>query len=186
MVHDRYYSKERYESTYGSFFCGGVFIFVAILSLVLMTIRSNFDPAGLQGWGYWLFIPGFLILFFGGFQQLYTNNKFRKSVKNAILNYESPGTYKLEDIALEVGIKPNDLLRVLSDLRASGVLTYKFNSQSGEIELGQKVTYQRSEAYSPPKKIVESISPEGKNYCVYCGHKIREGASFCENCGSKI
>jgi len=36
------------------------------------------------------------------------------------------------------------------------------------------------------KKLEEPLNPEGKNFCVYCGHKILEGASFCENCGSKI
>lgn len=187
MVHDRYYTKEKYESTYGAFFCGAAFIIAAIVSLILMSIRAEFDPAGIQSWGYWMLIPGFFILFFGGFQQLYTNNKLRGSVKNTILHYESPGTYKLEDIALEVGIKPKDLLRVLSDLRAKGNLIYKFNSQTGEIELGQTVTYVRSEAYiPPPKKLEEPIAPEGKNFCVYCGHNLREGAGFCENCGSKI
>ncbi|MFX1280020.1 MAG: zinc ribbon domain-containing protein [Promethearchaeota archaeon] len=187
MSHERYYSKEKYESTYSSFICGGAFIIVAIVSLILMNIQAEFDPAGIQSWGYWMIIPGFFIVFFGGFQQLYTNNKFRRAVKNAMLNYESPGTYKLEDIALEVGIKQKDLLRVLSDLRAKGQISYKFNSQTGEIELGKQVTYVRSESYSPPpKNLAEPIIPEGKNYCVYCGHKIREGASFCENCGSKI
>ena len=78
-------------------------------------------------------------------------------------------------------------MRVLSDLRAKGNITYKFNSQTGEIELGSAVTYVRSEAYiPPPKKLEEPIAPEGKNFCVYCGHKLREGASFCENCGSTV
>ena len=184
MPYDRYYTKEKYESTYGSFFCGGAFLFVAILSLVLLALNNNF--IGLSGWGYWLFIPGFLIIFFGGFQQVYTNSKFKKAVRNAIMDRGNE-TVKLEELALEVGIKPNDVLRVLVDLRAKGLITYKFNSQTGEINLGETIQYAPAENYvAPPKKLQEPLSTTIKNFCVYCGHKIREGASYCENCGSSV
>jgi len=184
LPHDRYYTKEKYESTYGAFFCGGAFLAVAIASLVLLSLNNNF--IGLSGWGYWLFIPAFFIIFFGGFQQLYTNMKFKKAVRSAILD-RGKGSVKLEDLALEVGIKPNDVLRVLVDLRASGLITYKFNPQTGEIVLGESVQYAPADNYiAPPKKLQEPLPTIGKNFCVYCGHKVREGASFCENCGSSI
>ncbi|MFX1358161.1 MAG: zinc-ribbon domain-containing protein [Promethearchaeota archaeon] len=184
MPYDRYYTKEKYESTYGAFFCGGAFLTVAIVSLVLLTLNINF--ISLSSWGYWLFIPAFLIIFFGGFQQLYTNMKFKKAIRNAILD-RGQGTVKLEDLALEVGIKPNDVLRVLVDLRSSGLITYKFNAQTGEIILGESIQYNQAENYvAPPKKLQEPLPTEGKNFCVYCGNKIREGANFCENCGSSI
>lgn len=184
MAHNRYYTKEKYESTYGSFFCGAAFLIVAIVSLVLLTLENPF--LGLSSWGYWLFIPAFFILFFGGFQQLYTNMKFKRAVKNALLD-RGQDTVKLEDLALEVGIKPNDVLRVLVDLRSSGQINYKFNSQTGEIILGEKVQYTPAENYvAPPKNLHEPLPTEGRNFCVYCGHKLREGASFCENCGSSI
>ena len=48
MVHHRYYTKEKYESTYGAFFCGIAFIIAAIVALILMSIKSEFDPAGIQ------------------------------------------------------------------------------------------------------------------------------------------
>ncbi|MFX0146418.1 MAG: zinc-ribbon domain-containing protein [Candidatus Hodarchaeota archaeon] len=47
--------------------------------------------------------------------------------------------------------------------------------------------YSPAENYvAPQKKLQEPLPATGKNFCVYCGHKIREGASYCENCGSSI
>lgn len=180
----RYYSKEKYEAAISVFSVGIVFLFVAIMSLVLRAI--NFDIIGLTAWGFWLFIPAFFI-FIGGFQQIYTNMQFKKSIRVAILDRGNQGSHKLEDIALEVGIKPKDVLRVLVDLRQKGVISYRFNSDTGEIILGENVVYAPVDNYiAPPRNLAEPLSTEGKNYCVYCGQDLREGALFCENCGSKI
>jgi hypothetical protein len=156
-------------STFGT---GLVFLFVAIMSLVFRAI--NFDLIGLSSWGYWLFIPAFFI-------------QFQKAVRVAILDRGNQGAHKLEDIALEVGIKPKVVLRVLIDLRQKGVISYRFNSETGEIVLGENVVYVPVDNYvAPPKNLAEPLSTEGKSYCVYCGQQLREGSLFCENCGSKI
>jgi hypothetical protein len=89
----RYYSKQKYEAAIGTFATGIVFLFVAILSLVLRYFPS-FDLIGLSYWGVWLFIPAFFI-FIGGFSQLYTNSKFKKAVKNALLDRGSQSTFNL-------------------------------------------------------------------------------------------
>ncbi|MFX1236705.1 MAG: zinc ribbon domain-containing protein, partial [Promethearchaeota archaeon] len=163
--------------------CASVFLFVAILSLVLESIDADF--IGIRSWGYWMFIPAFFI-FIGGFQQIYTNINYKKAVKVAITQ-RGKGTYKLENIALEVGIKPKDVLRVLLSLRNSGKIRYRFNVDTGEIILGENVPYAPSDEFvPPPKKLIAPISSEGKNFCVYCGHQLAAGANFCENCGSKI
>ncbi len=168
-------------STFGT---GLVFLFVAIMSLVFRAI--NFDLIGLSSWGFWLFIPAFFITI-GGFTQISTNIQFQKAVRVAILDRGNQGAHKLEDIALEVGIKPKDVLRVLIDLRQKGVISYRFNSETGEIILGENVVYTPIDNYiAPPKNLEEPLSTEGKSYCVYCGQQLREGAIFCENCGSKI
>jgi len=154
------------------------------MSLVFKAFNINF--IGLASWGYFLFIPAFFITI-GGFTQIYTNIQFKKAVRVAILDRGNQGTHKLEDIALEVGIKPKDVLRVLVDLRQKGVISYRFNSETGEIVLGENVVYAPVDNYiAPPKNLAEPLSTEGKNYCVYCGQELREGALFCENCGSKI
>lgn len=180
----RYYSKQKYEAAIGTFATGIVFLFVAIISLVLRYF-PDFDFIGLSYWGYWLFIPAFFI-FIGGFSQLYTNNKFKKAVKNAILDRGKQSTFNLEDLALEVGIKPKDVLRVLVDLRAIGAITYRFNSDTGEVILGEEIKYAPAENFVAPKKIDSALPSEGKSYCVYCGNKIREGSQYCAFCGSKL
>jgi hypothetical protein len=182
----RYYYKESYEAAIGTFACACVFLFVAILSLVSRTVHS-IDIWGLSGWGYWLFIPAFFI-FIGGFEQLYRNYKYKQVVKSALAQRNFEGTYKLEHIALEIGMKPSVLQRVLVDLRNKGQIRYKFDAESGQIILGQTITYtQATEFIPPPKKMSEPLPTEGKNYCVYCGHKLdTTTGNFCPNCGSKL
>ena len=180
----RYYSKGKYEAAIGIFGTGLVFLFVAIGSLVLEYLEIDF--IGLRYWGYWLFIPAFFIIL-GGFGQLYTNFNYKKSIMATIADRNYEGTHKLENIALEVGIKPSDVLRVLLVLRSDGKVRYKFNPETGEIVLGEKVQYEKAEEYVPPPKQIENpIEATGKNFCPYCGHHIITEANFCENCGSKI
>jgi len=183
---NRYYSKKKYEAAIETLGVGIVFLFVAILSLFFRAFNINF--IGLSSWGYWLFIPAFFIML-GGIQQYYTNNKFQKAVRVAILDRDNQGAHKLEDIALEVGIKPKDVLKVLIDLRQKGErgISYRFNSETGEIILGEKVAYVKSEEFVvPPKQLAEPLETAGKGYCVYCGHELSTEGNFCENCGSKI
>jgi len=181
---NRYYSKKKYEAAIETLGVGFVFLFVAILSLFFLAFGVPF--IGLGSWGYWLFIPAFFIIL-GGVQQYYTNEKFQKSVRVAILDRSNQGTHKLEDIALEVGIKPKDVLKVLIDLRQKGAISYRFNSETGEIILGEKVAYVKSEKFVvPPKQLAEPLETAGKGYCVYCGHELSTEGNFCENCGSKI
>jgi hypothetical protein len=180
----RYYYKEKYEAAIGTFAVAIVFLFVAILSLFFRSY--NIDFIGLDSWGYWLFIPAFFI-FIGGFEQLYRNYKYKQVVKNAVAQRDFQGEYKLEHIALEIGMKPSVLLRVLLDLRNKGLIKYSFNAETGKIVLGKLITYAPATEYVPPSKKLDAPLPtEGKHYCVYCGHKIETGGNFCPNCGSNL
>lgn len=180
---NRYYSKERYEAALGTFMCGVVFALVAVLALVFLAIDVDF--ISLSSWGYWLFIPAFFIIL-AGFGKLYTNIRYKKVVKNAILQ-RGQGTYKLEHIALEVGIRPRDILRVLVDLRNKGKIQYSFKPETGEIVLGQAITYVQSTSFVPPaKKLSTPLPTKNKNFCVYCGHEIKGEVKFCPSCGSKL
>jgi uncharacterized membrane protein len=182
---ERYYQKQKYEAAIGSFAVATVFIFVGILALIFLRFGIGF--IGLQYWGYYMFIPAFFILL-GAFNQVYTNSKYKKAVLRAITDRQNQGTYKLEHIALEVGIKPKNLLRVLADLRQKGKIMYRFNADTGEIELGQTIQYVRSEEYISPAKKLQTpvIVSEPKNFCVYCGYAIDRAAKFCPSCGSKL
>jgi hypothetical protein len=180
----RYYSEKKYEAAKGTIVLGLIFVFVGILSLVFRALDIRF--VGLLSWGFWLFIPAFFILL-GGFQQLYTNEKYKKAVMRALMDRGNQGTYKLEHIALEVGIRPKDLIRILADLRDKGKVIYRFNPETGEIELGQKIVYVQSEQYTPPARNLNAPLPsEGKNFCVYCGYQLERDAKFCPSCGSKL
>lgn len=161
-----------------------MFLSVAIFSLFLISFEIDF--IGLRFWGFWLFIPAFFI-FIGGFQQLYRNKKYQQLVKNALAQRNFQGTHKLEHIALEIGMRPRDILRVLLDLRNKGIVKYSFNAESGQIILGQQITYTPATEYVPPPKNLNSPLPtEGKSYCVYCGQKIEGKGNFCPNCGSNL
>lgn len=180
---DRYYRKESYEAAIGTFAVASVFTFVAILSLIFNALGIDFIALGT--WGIFLFIPAFFI-YIGAFEQLYVNRKYKKAVKAAV-NARGSGTFKLEDIALEVGIKPKDLIRVLIDLRESGEIIYRFDSESGNIQLGKSVKYKQAEQFTgTPKEQPQQISSHERNYCVYCGHKLEGKAAYCPNCGSKL
>jgi len=180
----RYYYKETYEAAIGTFAVAIVFLFVAILSLFFRAFNILF--IGLAFWGFWLFIPAFFI-FIGGFEQLYRNYKYKQIVKNALAQRNFQGTYKLEHIALEIGMKPAVLLRVLLDLRNKGLVKYRFDAETGQIILGQPITYTPATEYVPPTKKLDAPLPtEGKNFCVYCGHKLESEGNFCPNCGSNL
>jgi hypothetical protein len=189
--YERHYKDEKYESALGAFGLGMVFIFVGILALIFLALDINF--MGLKHWGYWLFIPAFFITL-GGINQLYTNYQYKKAVKAAVAERNYQGTHKLEDIALEVGIKPSDILQVLVHLREKGEIRYKFNPETGEIMLGQQVRYEPVEKFTNKTQTSKREEPEEeevaisvkKKYCPYCGHSLREGANFCENCGSEL
>lgn len=181
---DRYYYKEDYTSAIGTFATGIVFLFVAILSLFFQTYNINF--IGLKDWGYWLFIPAFFI-FIGGFTQLYRNYKYQQVVRNAIIQRNYTGSHKLEHIALEIGMRPKDILRVLQDLRRKGFVKYSFDSENGQIILGQSIPYSQATEYVPPaKKLSQPLETTGKNYCVYCGQRVETAGNFCPNCGSNL
>lgn len=180
---NRYYQKDSYEAPMQIFGTGIAFIVVG--SLALLFNMLSIDIIGLRYWGYWLFIPAFFIMI-GGFSQISINNRYKKAVKGAILNRGSQGTHKLEHIALEVGIKPKDLLRVLQDLREKGEIQYRFNPDTGLIELGQMIQYNPVSNYVSPGKVEAPIPAGDKKYCVYCGHQFDKDAQFCPSCGSSI
>ena len=182
---NRYYSKGKYEAALGGFVLALIFLGVAVLSSVMVTLDLHDNFVSLETWGNWMFIPGFIILL-ASFGQINTNRNYQRAVKIAILERGNSATLKLEDLALEVGIKPSDVLKVLVDLRNKGLLRYRFNPASGEIQLGETITYSQSSEFTPPPKSIKEPLPKGKAFCQYCGHSIDTGALFCESCGSKL
>jgi len=184
MSYDRYYYKKKYTGDYSAFGTAAVFTLIGILSLVFR--RLSIDFIGLAWWGYWFFIPAFFI-FIGAISHLYSDRRMRDSVFYAVQNRS--GRIRIETFAAEVGIKPQDLLRILVDLRVSKGIQYKYDGATGEIIFGEDIQYKQAPEFEEPipKKQVEVIFPSGDvNYCPYCGHKASASMQFCENCGSKL
>ena len=100
---------------------------------------------------------------------------------NEIVDKQAEMAAQYEHIAIEIGIKPKDLLRVLLDLRNKNMVKYKFNPDTGEIVLGESVSYTPS-----VKKPEVTLAKEDKSFCVYCGQKLDGEAIFCPSCGSKL
>jgi hypothetical protein len=182
---NRYYAKGKYEAALGGLVLGIIFLGVAVLSSLMITFDFHDNFVSLEYWGYWMFIPGFIILL-AAFGQINTNRSYQRAVKNAILERGKTGSHKLEDLSLEVGIKPSDVLKVLVDLRNKGLIRYRFNPSSGEILLGETLSYSPSQEFTPPPRTIKEPLPKGKAFCQYCGHSIDIGALFCESCGSKL
>lgn len=164
---------------------GIVFCFVGIIALVLNTLKIEF--LGLYTWGYYLFIPAFFILL-GAVGQFSTDKRIKKDVLAAIQD-RANGSYSLDEVAAEAGVKRKDLLRVLVDLRAEGLIKYRYDSATGEIIVGEQIKYEPAPEFKPLPKRSPPPAPEElseKNFCLFCGHKLREGAKFCPNCGSSL
>ena len=127
MSDNRYYYKKNYTGNLSTFGTAIVFAIVGILSLIFRAYNISF--IGLAGWGYWLFIPAFFI-FIGGFSTIYWDKRMRDTVYGAIVN--RTGKVKLENFAQEVSIKPNNILRILLDLRAKRGIQYSYDGATGE------------------------------------------------------
>lgn len=184
MSDNRYYYKKNYTGNLSAFGTAIVFTIIGILSLVFRAYNIGFIE--LRTWGYWFFIPAFFI-FIGGFSSIYWDNRMRDTVYSATVNRK--GRVKLENFAQEVSIKPNNILRILLDLRTKRGIQYSYDGATGEIIFGEETKYDQSPEFEAPlpKKQAEVIFPAGNvNYCPYCGHKPTAGSKFCESCGSKL
>lgn len=190
MTHQpRYYYKKSYKGNYSAFSTALFFTIVGILSLIFD--KLDIDFLGLRHWGYWLFIPAFFS-FSGTFSSLINDSRMRKVVLTYI-SIHSNNRIGVESMSKQLGIRTNDLLRILFDLRLRGKIQYKYDAQSGEILIGETVEYQKSESFEaiPTKnraeKIVASMdTTKIEYYCPFCGHKNPEDSQFCINCGSKL
>jgi hypothetical protein len=128
-----------------------------------------------------------LLTFIYSTKRINTNKRFKRLVREAILDRGNQGIHKLNNIASEIGMNPNDILCVLLDLRGKGLISYQYNSETGEIILQNII-----ENLSSTNHIIsisefeESKLTEDINYCLYCGYKLQGKGNYCKNCSSKI
>lgn len=184
MSHDRYYHKKDYKGDLSAFGAAFAFTIVGIVSIVFRYIPGDF--IGISGWGYWLFIPAFFS-YIAGFSSIYWDRRMRNSLYAATVNRS--GRVNAASLAQEVGIKPNNMLRAMVDLRVRKGIQYSYDSSTGDIIFGEDVKYEQASEFSAPmsKKQASVVFPTAEaSYCPYCGHKPPAGSQFCENCGSKL
>ncbi len=80
----------------------------------------------------------------------------------------------VEDVSKSTSITIKDIHAIVLDLKASGQLRAKFNSQTGQVK-----------HLLLPKK--EETSGEQPKFCSNCGTPItKESAQYCAYCGAKI
>jgi hypothetical protein len=184
MSDKRYYAKKQYTGNWSAVGTALVFILVGILGIIFMFVPGDF--IGLSTWGYYMFIPAFFILI-GAISGLYNDRRYKKSV---LVTAQSKGnsSASLENLSMETGIRANDILRILVDLRNEGLVKYRYDTSTGEIVFGESASYVQSTEFDGPmtKRQAEVQTLTGASYCPYCGHKPPAGANFCENCGSKM
>ncbi len=182
----RQYEKREYVGTNSSLGCGLVFLGVGILSLVFSSVGITF--ISLNSWGYWLFIPAFFMLI-GAVGSKSTDKHVRRDVL-AVVQTRKTGRFSLDEIAADAGVKRSHLLRVLMDLRGEGLVSYKYDSQTGEIILGEGVQYQQAPGFEPVKKgeLSAPQAPSERKYCIFCGQMLDANpqVKFCPNCGSQL
>ena len=184
MTKDRYYTKKQYTGNWSAFGTAAIFALVGILGIVFHYTDIMF--IGLRYWGYYMFIPAFFI-FIGGISGILTDKRLRQTV---LVTAQSKGnsSVNLEALSTETNIRANDILRILLDLRNTGLVKYRYDTANGEVVFGESVSYQQAPQFegAMTKRQAADVDIAGATYCPYCGHKPPAGAQFCENCGSKL
>ena len=128
-------------------------------------------------WGissYFNIFPGSIWIAFGGIwilgSAIATMLSRRSILKTVLYSLKSYKQVKLEDLAKELNMRPDELRAAIVDLRAEGKINVRFDSETGEIIVGEGVVKVR----------------ETKRFCQYCGESVPETARFCPSCGSYI
>ncbi|MHA2037278.1 MAG: hypothetical protein ACW98X_12635 [Promethearchaeota archaeon] len=126
-----------------------------------------------KGWEWWGFVStgiGLAILI-GQILALTNRSKLRNIV---LTEFQENPEASVEDISKSTNITSKDVQAIVLDLKASGQLRAKFNSQTGQIK-----------TLIPPEK--EVPSGEKAKYCANCGTPItKDSAQYCAYCGGKI
>jgi len=146
--------KPGYE-LYSSLIVGLIFIIWGILSYFEIFAGSIWIAFA----GFWIFGTSAAILLSRG-----------SVLKTVLYSLKSYKRVKLDQLAKELDMKPEDLRAAIVDLRAEGKINVRFDPETGEIIVGEGL---------------EEVKAS-KKFCQYCGEPVPETARFCPSCGSYI
>lgn len=158
------YNKNQYSDSFSicTIIIAGGFVYWGI---------NTFLTYGLSHWwGYISIAIGIAILS----SQIYAIAN-RSKLRNLVLaEFQANPEASVENISRSTGITNKDIQAIILDLKASGQLRAKFNSQTGQVK-----------NLTIPEK--GEISEERGKFCSNCGTPItKDSAQYCAYCGGKI
>ena len=158
------YEKNQYSESFSvcTLIIAGAFLYWGI---------STFVTEGfIHWWGYISTAIGIAILVS---QILAIAN--RSKLRNVVLaEFQSNPEASIEHVSRSTGISRKDIQAIVLDLKASGELRAKFNSETGQVK------------HLVPKE-TEPTPGEPSKFCSNCGTPItKESAQYCAYCGGKI
>jgi hypothetical protein len=158
------YEKNQYSESFSvcTLIIAGAFLYWGI---------SSFIPW--DKWSWWGFIStgiGIAILL----SQIFAIAN-RSKLRNVVLaEFQENPESSVEHVSKSTGISRKDIQAIVLDLKASGQLRAKFNSETGEVK-------------HLVKKETETAPGERPKFCSNCGTPItKESAQYCAYCGGQI
>ena len=158
------YEKNQYSESFSvcTLIIAGAFLYWGI---------STFITEGFtHWWGYISTAIGVAILV-GQILAIANRSKLRNVV---LAEFQENPEASIEHVSRSTGITRKDIRAIILDLKASGQLRAKFNSETGQVK---RIL---------PKE-TETAPGEPPKYCSNCGTPItKESAQYCAYCGGKI
>ena len=159
------YEKNQYSEGFSicALIIAGAFLYWGINSFI------NWGD-GFEWWGFISTGIGIAILL----SQIFAITN-RSKLRNVVLSeFQENPEATVDDISKSTGITQKDIQAIILDLKASGQLRGKFNTNTGQIK-----------HLSIPEK--EVPTEERAKYCSNCGTPItKDAAQFCSYCGAQI
>ncbi|MFX1279038.1 MAG: zinc ribbon domain-containing protein [Promethearchaeota archaeon] len=158
------YEKNQYSESFSvcTLIIAGAFLYWGI---------SSFIPW--DKWSWWGFIStgiGIAILL----SQIFAITN-RSKLRNVVLaEFQENPEASVDHVSRSTGISRKDIQAIVLDLKASGHLRAKFNSETGQVK-------------HLVKEGVEVASGERSKFCSNCGTPItKESAQYCAYCGGQL